>query len=240
MKNLIQILVGLIISAMLFSCAHTNDLAKHNVQGSTMHFKEVVKPAAKSVLIERSSSTDTKKSKKTEDVVLGILTSIGTGFIEADKQNKLEEAIDTKDMLHSIAGKLSESINSYLDVAAVEKISDKPDYFCSVVLEEVKLLMSNNSVSLYVHSTASITKRTTGEMVWENSETKTIPLEDNTGNTTKNKSLENVFSAIQLAALDPNQIKKLVEDAADDVGTYMAETLREDVVEANKEKLGKK
>jgi len=107
-------------------------------------------------------------------------------------------------------------------------------------LEEVKLLMSNNSVSLYVHSTASITKRTTGEMVWENSETKTIPLEDNTGNTTKNKSLENVFSAIQLAALDPNQIKKLVEDAADDVGTYMAETLREDVVEANKEKLGKK
>ncbi|MBU0474184.1 MAG: hypothetical protein KKF62_08465 [Bacteroidetes bacterium] len=239
MKNLIQILIVLIISSMLFSCAHTNDLAKHNVQGSTMHFKEVVKPAAKSVLIERSS-TDTKKSKKNEDVVLDILTSVGTGFIEADKQNKLEEAIDTKDMLHSIAEKLSESINSYLDVTAVEQISDKPDYFCSVVLEEVKLLMSNNSVSLYVHSTASITKRTTGEMIWENSETKTIPLEDNTGNTTKNKSLENVFSAIQLAALDPNQIKKLVEDAADDVGTYMAETLREDVVDANKEKLGKK
>jgi len=240
MKNLFQVLVVLAISAIMFSCAHTNDLAKYNVQGSTMHFKEVVKPAAKSVLIERSSSTDTKKSKKTEDVVLGILTSVGTGIIEADKQSKLEEAIDTKELLHSIAEKLSESINSYLDVTSVEKTSDKPDYFCAVVLEEVKLLMNNNSVSLYVHSTASITKRTTGEMVWENSETKTIPLEDNTGNTTKNKSLENVFSAVQLAALDPNQIKKLVEDAADDVGTYMAETLREDVVKANKEKLEKK
>lgn len=224
---------------MLFSCAHTNDLAKHNVKGSTMHFKEVVKPAAKSVLIERSTNIS-NKGKKTEDVVLDILTSVGSGFIEADKQKKLEEAINTKDMLHSIAGKLSESINSYLDVTTVEKISDKPDYFCSVVLEEVKLIMDDNSVSLFVRATALITNRTTGEKVWENAEIKTIPLEDNSGNTTKNKSINEVFSAIQLAALDTAQIKKLVEDAADDVGNFMAETLREDVVDANKEKLGKK
>lgn len=235
MNKLVNFLIVILMLVLLASCAHTNDLAKHNVSGSSMLYKEVVNPEAKTVKIERVSiATDGGSS------LLDVISAVGSGILTADLEDKLEKAIDTKRLLYSISDNLAEAIHTYLDVSEVESLSDKPDYICNINLEECKLNMSQYGVYIKVEATASIIKRKTGEIVWENSETKFIPLEEYYESTIEDASLESVFNVVQLASLDAEEINQIIDDAASGVGTYMAETLREDVAEAHKQRTEKK
>jgi len=236
MNKLVNFLIVILTIVLLASCAHTNDLAKHNVSGSNMLYKEIVKPEAKTVKIERYTTTTDGGSSD----LLDIISAVGSGILTADLEDKLEKAIDTKRLLYSISDNLAEAIHTYLDVSEVESLSDKPDFICNISLDECKLNMSQYGVYIKVEATASVTKRKTGEIVWKNTEAKFIPLEEYYESTIEDASLESAFNLIQLASLDAEEINQIIGDAASSVGTYMAETLREDVAEAHKQRTEKK
>ncbi len=235
MTKLANLLISVLIIVLLASCAHTNDLAKHNVSGSSMLYKEVVKPEAKTVKIERYSTTTDGGSND----LLDVISAVGSSILTADLEDKLEKAIDTKRLLYSISDNLAEAIQTYLDVSEVESLSNKPDFICNISLDECKLNMNQYGVYIKVEATASITKRKTGEIVWEKTENKFIPLEEYYESTIEDASLESVFNVVQLASLDAEQINQIIDDAASGVGTYMAETLRDDVAEAHKQRTEK-
>lgn len=239
MKTRCKLLILLFI-AVSFTACHTNNLAKYDVAEAKVFFKEIVRPEASTLVIEETStaqnSSDDKKKSSTEDVVLDILTSVSGDILNAEKREKIENAVDTKELLVSISDNLSDAIRTYLDIIEVESLEEKPDFICTIYLEQCKLLLSQKSVSVKVWSTASVTKRTTGELVWDNNETKIIPIKKDYQKKVDDKALENVLNALQLASLDPAKIRQLVNQAAGDVGLSMAETLREDVAKAHKER----
>lgn len=236
-----KIILTIFVLSTIFiaSCGHTNDLAKFDVNGSKILVNEVVKPDARSVKIEMMS-TATENNKGVAGAVLDVIANVSTNVLAEDKQKKLQETIDTRKLLYAISDNLQNSLRTYLQVEPVESLDDNPDFICTINLEKCKLLLDQNKVAIYVNATASIVDRMTGQIAWENVESKTIPLSESYGSEIKNSTMESAFNALQLASLDENQINEIVDEAADDVGNYMAETLRDDVAEAHKQRMKSK
>jgi len=231
-----NILFSIILTVVLLGgCGHSNELAKFDVNNSKVLFRENVSPNARYVKIEQQSTAE-KKSKEGLGAVLDVIASVSNSVLAEEKQNKLKESIDTKKLLYAVSDNLQEAMHTYLEINPVEKLSDKPDFICTITLKECKLLLNQNNVSIYVNAAASLVDRMTGQIAWENYESKTISLSDSYGEQIKDSGLESAFNALQLAALDENEINEIVDAAADDVGNYMAETLRDDVADAHRER----
>lgn len=231
------ILLFVVLTAVLFNgCGHSNELAKFDVNNSKVLFRENVGPNARYVKIEQQSTAQ-KENKNGLGAVLDVIASVSNSVLAEEKQNKLRESIDTERLLYSISDNLQEAMHIYLDINPVEKLSDKPDFICTIVLKDCKLLLNQNQVSIYVNATASLVDRATGEIAWKNYESRTISLSESYGEHISDSGLESVFNALQLASLDENEINEIVDAAADDVGTYMAETLRNDVAKSHKQRM---
>ncbi len=232
-----NIIFTIILTAVLFGgCGHSNELAKFNVNNSKVLFRENVSPNARYVKIEQQSTAE-KKSNGGLGAVLDVIASVSNSVLAEEKQNKLKESIDTQKLLYAVSDNLQEAMHIYLEINPVDKLSDKPDFICTITLKECKLLLNQNNVSIYVNATASLVDRATGQIAWENYESRTISLSESYGDHISNSGLESVFNALQLASLDENEINEIVDAAADDVGTYMAETLRNDVAKSHKQRM---
>jgi len=233
-KSIIVLIIFLIIG-----CGHSNELAKYNVAGAKIYVKETIRPKAKSIRIEEIkdySESDKKKEEEKSDDVLSVLSSIGKGIIAEDKREELINAVDTRMLLASISEQLKESMDTYLNVTWVENISDSPDYICEINLEDCKLQYNQSKVAVFVNSNAKFIERASGEIAWEDTESRSISLSEHYNNSVKDKALKDVLGILQLSSLDNEKVNRIVGDAASDVGLYMAETLREDIAEANQEK----
>ncbi len=219
MKNLIFALIAL-SGLTLLSCGHTNDLAKYDVQGSKILFKQIVAPAARTVKIEKYSTAKTGNEKKDGLAnLLKAVVEVGNDILAADKQEKLQKLIHTPDLLSAITDNLGESMSTYLEIAPVYNLSDNPDFICTVKLNSCKLLIDRNKLAIYVSSTANLVDRATSQIVWKNSESRQIPIQKNYGAEMNAGNLTEVVNALQLAALDEKQINAIIDEAADDVGS---------------------
>lgn len=236
----LNVVLLLIVGFVLTSCGHTNELAKFNVQGSKIMFRQIVAPAARTVKIEKFSTTNnnTNNNEKKSGLasLLKAVVEVSNDILAADKQAKLQKLINTEDILSAITDNLGESMSTYLEITPVNKLSDNPEFICTVKLNTCKLLIDKDKLAIYVSSSANLVERATSQIVWKNTESRQIPIQKNYGTEMNAGDLTDVVSALQLAALDEKQINAIVDEAADDVGSYMAETLREDVAKSHKER----
>lgn len=213
-------------------CGHTNNLSKYSVDGKTIMFTDVVASGARKIKIVTQESY----GKKDATDILSVIASVGSEILNADSRSKLESAVDPKLLVGYVSAGLEDALVKYLDIEAVSSLRDNPDFLVETVLDACSLIVSPNGVSVYVKANARIIDRASGELVWENWESRTIPVERHYTTGQESKTLERVFNAAQLAALSPAEVNEVVGMAADDVGYFMAETLREDIIKSRKQK----
>lgn len=215
------------------SCSRTNELAKYNFNNSKIVFKTHVAAEARQIQIETRESYN----KKEGDSVLDAIASIGSDILSAENHERLTNAVHTEELCNYIADALADAMHSYLNTEEVASFDEDPQFIADVNLTDCKLIVAPNGVSVYVNADARLVDRNTGNIVWENWESRNVPIGETSSNSTnqeESKTVERVFNAIQLAALDEEELNRVVGVAVDDVGYLMAETLREDIVESRK------
>src|SRR5690606_22377774 len=213
-------------------CSGTNELAKYNLNGTAVMFTERVSRNASEIQI----TTEDPANKKEDNTVLGILASVGSDILSDDSKAKLKSAVDTRILAGYVSEGLRNAMETYLSITPVDEVSDNPAYIVETVLEECKLVVKETGVSVYVQANGRIIDRASGNLVWENWEGQTIPIDQNTTDGKSSKTVVKVFNALQLSSLDKDELNRVVGAAADDVGAYMAETFREDLVESRTSK----
>ncbi len=233
------IVISILSIILLVSCSHTNELAKYQVNGKKFVFNEYVSAKARVIEIDIKNYGNDKDEKKKEDKdadnVLDILTSIGTEILSAEKINKLENSVNTDEQVAYVGRAMKKAMKTYLNIEEVPSLENNPLFVCDVLLNECKLVISKYEVAVSANVTSTIIERSSGEIVWENTEYGKVPIKSNYGVKNKtSKKEEKILNVIQLATLDEEELNRVVGAAIDKIGYLFAETLREDVVEVNK------
>lgn len=221
---------------IFFGCSHTNELAKYDLTGKTMVFTERVVTGARTISIV--SEKDFNQKKEGSKDVLETIASIGADILSAENQKRLQDGVDTKSIVNFVSDGFQDALKDYLSVKKVKSFSDNPDFHAETTLEIARLVVSDKGVRVNVQATCKITDLATGATVWENWENRTIPI---TRNAASNKvetssTITDILNAVQLAALSTEDLNRAVGLAADDVGYYMVETLRNDILDSRKKK----
>ncbi len=217
-------------SLFLFGCAHTNELAKYDLSGKKIMFNESIQPKARKIEVTTAESY----GKKDKNSLLSTITSIGTSILNSDSRSKLENAVDTDSLVYHVSDGMKYALETYLSIKPVKDLNENPQFIVETNLKSCKLVSSQYGVNVKVTALSRIVDRNTGKLVWENSESESVPVgaQDYSGTGSDSKSIDKVFTAVQLAALSPKEIDSKVYQAAEEVGRMMSETLRKDISES--------
>jgi hypothetical protein len=235
--KLIKRILLVIFLVLLAACAHTNELAKYDLVGKSIMYKTKVAPDARTVSITTYNSKNydsAGKKKSTETAILESIASIGESIISSDKEAKLQEMVHPEEMVESISDGMKDALGTYLELNEVAGIQDRPDYICEITLENLQLQVNKNSTMIYVSANSRILDRNSGNLVWEDGESSTQPLSQNYDASKTTKLEEDAINILKLATLDENLVNEMISAAVNDVGYYLAETLRQDIAESKK------
>lgn len=232
-----SIVILLIISA----CSHTNNLHKYELTNKRFYFESLVSPDAGRVDIIYSSEKPSPKKEddksKFGEVILDLAQIIGTSILTAEVENKLVKAANPEEISARVSEGIKETILKHIDIVPVNKVDANTDFLVTTVLDECRILSTQYNVSLHLKVTSSISERNTGNLVWENSESLSVPLrrriipdvEHSTG-----KRITDVAQAAELATLSEEEIRDAINRASIEIGRLFADTFRKDLAKAAK------
>jgi len=226
-------LFTLIISVLFIGgCAHTNELMNYDLKGKKAHFEERVLSQARTIQVEMNETKSDSKDKAVS--ILEAVVSVSSAALSAEKISDLKESIDTYELIFSVAEGIKETMETYIDLVAVDDKRDA-DFIIETELERCVLNVAKDNVHVTVQANTKIIDRATGKIVWENWESDTVPVGRSASNVKVKKGTEsNILTALQLASLSKEEINACVGEAAIDVGREMGETFREDLAESKK------
>lgn len=216
-------------AAFVAGCGSANNLAQYTLNGQKVLFEEIVKADAREVKFGKYN----QYHQQEETSVLSAIAEIGSELLSMDVQSDLRNQISTVELVDAVNAEFANAMRTYLNTSKSASLDENPAFVATTVLEACSLLVSDKNTYVRVVAQSTITDRTTGGVVWQNREAQTLPVYPETyAGTNTNRTEQNILSAIQLAALEPEEVQLLIEDAADEVGILMAERLRKDVNEA--------
>ena len=229
MKHLI-LLFSPVIILFFAGCAHTNELAKYDLTGRKMFFSNSVSNEASTIQFVDNTSPSNDKNKDSKDLA-STLASIGSDILSGTSQARISNAVNTASMADYVSQGLKTALVSFFNVKDVNSADKGPQFIVETTVERCELVTGDKNVSIKIKASSRIIDQSSGNIVWDDNETSTIPLQDNYSNNSKNgKTANKVLSAVQLASLSDRDIQKVVDDAAINAGRKIGETLREDVV----------
>ncbi len=234
------ILYATLFFLLLFiSCSHTNNLHKYDLTNKRFYFESMVSSDAGRVDIIYSSKPVNKEEDKSKfgEVILDLAQIIGTSILTAEVENKLIKAANPEEISARVSEGIKEIILKHIDIIPVNKIDANTEFLVTTILDECRILSTQYNVNLHLKVTSSITERNTGDLVWENSESLSVPLrrrfipnvEESTG-----KRITDVAQAAELATLSEEEIKDAINRASVDIGRLFADTFRKDLAKAAK------
>jgi hypothetical protein len=227
MKKLLPFLFFPVI-IFLAGCAHTNELAKYDLTGRRMLFSDNTSPNAKSLQFV-NRVPDKKEKDKTD--LLSIMASVGSDILSETSKNKIAGAVSTDSVASYVSGGLKNALVTFLNVNPVNSINDSPQFLTETVINSCQLVTGTQNVSIYVEASSRIIDRNSGNIVWDDNESETVPIEKNEAASNDNsRALNKVFSAVQLSSLSPVEIQKDIDEAASSAGRMIGDTFRKDVV----------
>ncbi len=230
-----KFVVSLLAVVVVVGCTHTNNLAEFDVRNATYVFIDKTGPEAREVSIQSNASSGAKKN----DSDIGTLISgVAVAGVTAGKQAELADKVNTENLIEHISKGMQQSLELYLGAEISENTSDRPDFIVENTLTKCELCIGVSSTYLAVSAHSRILERATGKLVWENAETRSIPLNEalNLRLGTFNNDIEaQAFVLAKILAMPTDGINQKLGAAAEGVGAEMAETLREDIVESEEE-----
>mgnify|MGYP007030111373 CR=1 FL=1 len=223
------------LSIILFFGCRTNNLSKFDLNSKKMYFEEIVASGATNIRITYSSDRPPSKDDP-GGIIKDIAKGIGTAFLSADIESKLIRAANPDTIIQAISFGVENALVKYLNVQPQYTLNNESEFVVTTILEKCELVSNPNGIYISVQAEVEITQRGTGELVWENTETNYSPIRQNYAYGTTSSSVSDVIQATQLATLSEPELRTIINSAAQDVGRKMANTLREDIREALKEK----
>ncbi len=208
------------------ACGHTNKLARYDVMGKSALFRSSsTSDAASGISLIESPSKNT---------VTEVIAAVGSVIVGDQARRKLERAINGDSIAHAISQGIRTSTADYLNMRPVESIANDPDFIVETELTECRIVSSSAGIALRVEGNSRVVDRRSGGIVWEDSESHTIPLSHTYLAAFGPKVVSSgmsIFNAVQLLNLSEEDIRSVVENASLDAGREIGETLREDVAD---------
>lgn len=218
----------LLIAFVIGGCSHTNNLAKYSFSNSRILFRASTTGSAASF-----AGIDNPVEK---NVITGIIAAIGSGIVSEEGRRKLEKAIDRDTIANAVADGIQRAVTDYLNVRPVASIADDPEFLVETELTDYTIVSLSEGLFVKAKGKSRMIRRATGSIVWENSESHTIPLSRTylAGLAPAPVSSGvSIYNAVQLLNLSEEDLRTLFVRAAAEVGREIGETLREDIAEIN-------
>ncbi len=219
----------LFITAIYFAgCAHTNELAKYNLTGKNMLFSNHVSANARELQFVNSDQSEKGKGKSD---LLSAIASIGSDILSETSKNKIANAVSTDSIANYVSSGLKNALITFENIKPVNSMDANPQFVTETTIEQCQMIVGTDHVSISVQASSRIIDRNSGNIVWDDNETETIPVEENySGNKDNSQTLNKVLGAVQLASLSEKEIQRIVNQAAINAGRQIGETFRKDVV----------
>ncbi len=227
MKN--RVIAFLPIAALfLFGCGHTNNLTKYNVRSQSYFYRHGVSYGAASVNASLNS-VDTSAAAQAQ-------TSITSNITNSQLQDKLARAAHPDQIESFLSRGMEDAVKTYLNATTASSVNNTT-FIVETQLKTYQLSSSATNVSAAVTGCSRIIDKKSGGVVWEDCETKNIPLHnvqviggDAAG------AIASVANATELLAMSDEDLRRVINDAAQEAGSQIGETLREDVANMNVKK----
>lgn len=226
----------LLIVLFVAGCSHTNELMKYDLNGQNAYFEEFVSSEARTIQIEMKEPAKTDKDKKKDEAVsiFEAVVSAGTAVLTAEKISDIQDLVDTYELTTYVADGLKNTLDTYVNLRPVDD-RRSAQFIVETELERCVLYVSKDNVHVTVQANTKIIDVASGNIVWENWESDTVPVGNSGNNVKVKKGTESkVLTALQLASLSKREVNECVGEAAEDVGREMGETFREDLAESRK------
>jgi len=227
MKN--RVIAFLPIAAFfLFGCGHTNNLAKYNVRSQSYFYRHGVSYGAASVNASLNS-IDTSAAAQAQ-------TSITSNITNTQLQSKLSRAAHPDQIESFLSRGMEDAVKTYLNATSASSVNSAA-FIVETQLKTYQLNSSATNVSAAVSGCSRIIERKSGAVIWEDCETKNIPLHnvqviggDAAG------AVASIANAAELLAMSDEDLRQVINQAAQEAGSQLGETLREDVANMNVKK----
>lgn len=222
--------ISLLLLILLTTCSHTNKLGEYELRSKNFAFRNDLSSNAQQMTININTST-----KDTTDLAETI-TSIFTDVVSETKKKELINAVDTQNLIDNISYGMYDALETYLDANIIEEDQGKPDFLVENTLKKCNLNISQSAVSIYVSSATRIIDLATATVVWDNTESKSIPMSDiisTDKDQFNSQSEEYIFILQKLFSLSKEELNQKIGLAGEYVGEEMGETLRRDIAESH-------
>ncbi len=221
----------ILLLVLLTACSHTNKLAEYELHSKNFAFRNSLSTDAQQMEININTST-----KDTTDIAETI-TSIFTDVVSESKKKELINAVDTQNLINNISYGIYDALETYLNANIIEEDEGNVEYLVENTLKNCNLNISQSTVKINVSSFTRIIDLATATVIWDNTESKSIPM-SSIISTDKNKfssqSEEYIFILQKLFSLSKEELNQKIGLAGEYIGREMGETLRQDIAESNR------
>src|SRR5665647_1660831 len=119
-----NLLIALIVSVLIYGCAHTNNLAQYNISSSKILFKKYVPYDLSKVYVD----INTGYGNDTKSIIGVILGEVGSGYAKGQVREKFQSAINEDSISTNIMSGIKEGLLTYYKINPVETLEDNPQY----------------------------------------------------------------------------------------------------------------
>lgn len=218
------------------SCSHTNNLSKYDLNKTKILMEKSISGDINNVNIITSSSPS-KGQQSAGQIAADLAISLGSIFVNNEVANKFIKVANPDSIANYILQAIENSLIKYFHITPTYNVSDNYEYICNLTLDNCQLTSTENGIFLNMSATTTIIERSTGAIVWEDSESKNVNLRFtyHSGKTIQGIS-SNLEQVAMLASLTEAEIAQAVKNAANEIARLFDETLREDIKKINKKK----
>ena len=213
---------------VLAGCAHTNELAKYDLTGKGMLFSNHVSANARRLQFVNYTPDEKDKGKKD---LLSTIASIGSNILSETSKSKIADAVSTDSIANYVSAGLENVLITFENIKPVKSMDNNPQFVTETTIDQCQMVVGTEHVSISVQASSRIIDRNSGNIIWDDNETETVPVEENYSNDKDNShTLNKVLGAVQFASLSKTEIQTIVNQAAVNAGKQIGETFRKDVV----------
>lgn len=217
----------LIVSTLLVSCSHTNQLSKYKVAGSAVIFRTSTKERGTAVSAIATPSNGIGSI---------IVSAVGSGISSEMAQKKLNNAVKPDSIASQIGKGIRTAMMDYLNVKPVDNMEQNPDYIVETVLTSYQIISSEAGLSACARGKSRVIHRASGKIVWEDSETHNFNISDSWLAVIAPQPVKtgvSVVNAVKLNSMSEEELNTVISKTAFEVGREIGETMREDIAELN-------